>query len=331
MLTFPEEVVLLLLDDEEGVFLSIGKNTQEHALASLVERGILRREEKRLFQETVKHLWVFRSPRYIAVDGKARHETGTRFSKLNNLPMNLMREEIHTGVLIFIPAGYGDMRTFRDIVARLDDDRPIYGLWPPKAGLVEGLRNKPVHWLVSAYIAEIRRVQPAGPYHLSGYSAGGLAMTAVARELVRQGDTVDALILFDPPVYIPRWIDLWFKIFYNLCNLTPLTDAIRWTLIRRWDSRLLRWVSDEGLCTHVSVLHSHDVGPYPGRITYFLPRRSWIRLLNLSSIGKSWRKTARGGLDVHWMSGYHHEMMRGSQTELIADGLRDCLERSGRP
>ena len=242
-----------------------------------------------------------------------------------------LREEGDKPPLYFIPAGYGDMRTFRDIVARLDDDRPIYGLWPPKAELVEGLRNKPVHWLVSVYIAEIRRVQPAGPYHLSGYSAGGLAMTAVARELVRQGDTVDALILFDPPVYIPRWIDLWFKCFYHLCNLTPLTDAIRWTLIRRWDSRLLRWVSDEGLCTHVSVLHSHDVGPYPGRITYFLPRRSWIRLLNLSSIGKSWRKTARGGLDVHWMSGSHHEMMRGSQTELIADGLRDCLKRSGRP
>ena len=150
MLTFPEEVVLLLLDDEEGVFLPIGKNTlelaltgsvlmelafadrldtdlerlmivdrapigvplldrvleriaddaetndtkawietlsmeetaaiQEHALASLVGRGILRREEKRLFQETVKHLWVFRSPRYFMVDGKARHEIGTRFT-----------------------------------------------------------------------------------------------------------------------------------------------------------------------------------------------------------------------------------------------------------
>ena len=150
MLTFPEEVVLLLLDDEEGVFLPIGKTTlelaltgsvlmelafadrldtdfervmivdrapigdplldrkleriadnedtnhtkawietlsmeetaaiQEHALASLVGRGILRREEKRLFQETVKHLWVFRSPRYFVVDGKARHETRTRFT-----------------------------------------------------------------------------------------------------------------------------------------------------------------------------------------------------------------------------------------------------------
>ena len=53
---------------------------QEHALASLVERGILRREEKRLFQETVKHLWVFRSPRYFMVDGQAKHETGSRLA-----------------------------------------------------------------------------------------------------------------------------------------------------------------------------------------------------------------------------------------------------------
>ena len=36
MLTFPEEVVLLLLDDEEGVFLSIGKNTLELALTGSV-------------------------------------------------------------------------------------------------------------------------------------------------------------------------------------------------------------------------------------------------------------------------------------------------------
>ena len=30
--TFPEDVVLLLLDDEEGVFLSVGKSTLELAL-----------------------------------------------------------------------------------------------------------------------------------------------------------------------------------------------------------------------------------------------------------------------------------------------------------
>ena len=150
MLTFPEETVLVLLDDEEGVFLPIGKNTldlaltgsvlmelafadrldtdlermmivnraptgdplfdrilerivrsdettntkawietlaventaaiQEHALAKLVARGVFRREEKSLFQETVKHLWVFRSPRYFLIDGEAKEETRKRFA-----------------------------------------------------------------------------------------------------------------------------------------------------------------------------------------------------------------------------------------------------------
>ena len=36
MLTFPEKVVLFLLDDEEGVFLPIGKNTLELALTGSV-------------------------------------------------------------------------------------------------------------------------------------------------------------------------------------------------------------------------------------------------------------------------------------------------------
>ena len=145
-------MLLLLLDEEEGIFLSIGKNTlelamagavllelafagridsdlermmivnrtptgdallddvlermaqrrelddtggwiealalektasiQEHALASLVQRGILKREEKRLFQETVEHLWIFRSPRYFPVAGESRHNAGTRFAEV---------------------------------------------------------------------------------------------------------------------------------------------------------------------------------------------------------------------------------------------------------
>ncbi len=144
MLTFPEEVILLLLDDEEGILLSVGKTTlelaltgsvlmelafadrldtdlervvvsdcqptgnpmldgvleriaasetardakdwietlaqvetaaiQEHALASLVGQGILRREQKKLLQETIAHLWIFRSPRYFPVDGRAKRE-----------------------------------------------------------------------------------------------------------------------------------------------------------------------------------------------------------------------------------------------------------------
>lgn len=256
----------------------------------------------------------------------APHKTGEAARGVEVLVR--LREDGSGPPLYFIPAGYGDMRTFRDVVDLLDDDRPVYGLRPPRAEFVEGLRNKPVHWLVSVYVTEIKRVQPAGPYHLSGYSAGGLVMVEVARELIRKGDTVELLVVFDPPVRIPTWIALYYKCLYKLCNLTQLTDAIRWRIVRRWDSRILRWVSDEGLCTHVCVFQAHDVASYPGRIIFFLPRNSWIRLLNLTCIGSSWRKIAQDGIDVHWMPGAHHEMMRGRQLEILAAGLSDCLKRS---
>ena len=53
-----------------------------------------------------------------------------------------LREEGDRPPLHFIPAGYGDMRAFRNVVALLDDDRPVYGLWPPRVDVIEGLRSK---------------------------------------------------------------------------------------------------------------------------------------------------------------------------------------------
>ena len=113
------------------------------------------------------------------------------------------REDGDKPPLYFFPAGYGDMRLFREVAALLDDDQPVYGLQPPRAELVEGLHNKPAQWLISLYIMEIKRVQPKGPYHLAGYSSSGLFAAEAARQLIRKGDAVDLLVLLDPPVRIP--------------------------------------------------------------------------------------------------------------------------------
>lgn len=239
--------------------------------------------------------------------------------------------------LYFIPAGYGDIRLFRNVVARLDGDRPVYGLQPPRVGQIEGLRKKPVEWLISTYVAEIRKLQPTGPYLLAGYSSGGLLTASTAQQLIREGDAVDLLILLDPPLQNPWWINVSYLGANRLCNLTQLTDTIRWTLIRRWDSLLLRCLSDEGLCTHVAILREHEVESYPGRIVYFRPRRSWIRLVGRTLIGRSWRKIARGGLEVHRVPGAHNEMLRGKQGRIFSAVLRGCLrklpdtERTRRP
>ena len=227
----------------------------------------------------------------------------------------------------FIPAGYGDVRMFGRVVDLIDDDRPAYGLQPPKLELFEGIRKKSIQWLISMYISEIKRVQPQGPYNLAGYSTGGLITIEIAQQLIRGGDAVDFLILLDPPLQNPWWINLPYLGLSKLFNLTPLTDKIRWILIRRWNSLFLRCVSDEGLCSHVAILREHAAVPYPGRIILFRPRRSWIRLVNWTRIGKSWLKFAQGGLEVHRIPGAHNEMLRGRQRTIVAAVLKGCLER----
>lgn len=49
----------------------------------------------------------------------------------------------------------------------------------------------------SAYVAEIRRIQPRGPYRLGGFSAGGTIAHEMACQLQDLGETVDMLCVVD--------------------------------------------------------------------------------------------------------------------------------------
>ena len=50
------------------------------------------------------------------------------------------------------------------------------------------------------YLAELRTVQPQGPYLLGGFSGGGIAAFEMARQLRAEGQEVGALILLDTPL-----------------------------------------------------------------------------------------------------------------------------------
>ena len=45
------------------------------------------------------------------------------------------------------------------------------------------------------YKAEVQRRQPTGPYHLSGWSAGGIIAYEVAQQLIREGEGINRVIL----------------------------------------------------------------------------------------------------------------------------------------
>jgi amino acid adenylation domain-containing protein len=84
---------------------------------------------------------------------------------------------------------------FRALTAHIDPDQPIYGL----AAQMLGTNAPPnrVPELAAYYVAQIKAVQPEGPYYLIGLSFGGTVTYEVARQLQVQGDTIGLVGLFD--------------------------------------------------------------------------------------------------------------------------------------
>jgi non-ribosomal peptide synthase protein (TIGR01720 family) len=86
--------------------------------------------------------------------------------------------------------------TYLGFADALAPGRPIYGLQAPDLGGDEAPARS-IEEFADRYIREIRAVQPTGPYHLLGWSFGGLIAHAIAAKLKDAGDTVGVLALLD--------------------------------------------------------------------------------------------------------------------------------------
>ena len=83
---------------------------------------------------------------------------------------------------------------YAGLLRHIDADRPVYVFQSP--GLT-GDSPATVEETADRYLAELRAVQPNGPYHLLGWSFGGVVAQAMATRLQRDGDKVDLLALLD--------------------------------------------------------------------------------------------------------------------------------------
>jgi enterobactin synthetase component F len=96
--------------------------------------------------------------------------------------------------------------SYAALIRHIDPDQPLYALQAP------GLRLRAddptagaasVEDLARRYLAEIRRVQPHGPYHLLGWSFGGLVAHAIAAQLRAGREEVAFLALLDSYPFAP--------------------------------------------------------------------------------------------------------------------------------
>ncbi|MEV0947914.1 amino acid adenylation domain-containing protein [Rhodococcus sp. NPDC049939] len=92
------------------------------------------------------------------------------------------------------PAG-GLALGYAGLIKHLAPDRPAYGLQLPVLG--GGTTVDSMAELAHRYAVEMRAVQPEGPYHLLGWSLGGVIAHAVAVELRESGAEVGTLAMMD--------------------------------------------------------------------------------------------------------------------------------------
>jgi myxalamid-type polyketide synthase MxaB len=94
------------------------------------------------------------------------------------------------------------------MVRFLPADRPVWGL--RARGLEE--HREPhacIEEMAGDYVDAVRRLQPRGPYFLTGWSTGGIYAYEIAQRLLADGASVGGLVLLDTPTpSILRDVDL---------------------------------------------------------------------------------------------------------------------------
>jgi acyl transferase domain-containing protein/thioesterase domain-containing protein len=254
----------------------------------------------------------------------------------------------------FLVAGmFGNVMNLRHLAALVGTDRPFYGLQArglfgdkePHGTFEEAARD---------YLAELRTVQPEGPYYLGGFSGGGITALEMARQLLAAGQSIAALILLDTPLPTRDPISLGDKLSIHWQRLKRqglgygyrwLRDRIAWELDRRAKAGGPRGGDHHQFHDEVieaafrAALQRYQVQPYPADLTLFRPKLPVVYRLSGGRRANQWREIVFDDngwgrfcqrVNVHEVPGDHDSMVLEPNVRVLAARLRETLDQAER-
>ena len=217
----------------------------------------------------------------------------------------------------------------RDLARRLGAERPVYGLsfgLASETGHGAAVMPDTVPDLAAHYIEEMASLQPHGPYHLVGHSAGGVVAFEMAQQLRARGEAVALLALLDSyaPGVPASGEALSLRAVVRNIFRTPLPILFDFgvSLVREQASKFAPvrelLMRGEALPTVLRLrlvnafINSYQPKPYGGRIDFFKSMKppSMIRHAPPPPLETGWRELAAGGLEIHEIQGDHMEIVR---------------------
>ena len=250
----------------------------------------------------------------------------------------------------------GNVINYKTLAKHLKINRPLYGL---QAQGLDGLTAPfyTIEEMAAHYVSEIKKLQPKGPYYLSGYSFGGWIALEMARQLTENFENVALLVLLDTRRNFESRAALKDQNFstllkkrtvYQLNNLLNTNNKLEYSLSRlrtiyrrirnkylyfRWNkySEMNEKIADNGelpvSLQRVTVacwaaLRNYVPCRIRGRITLIHTRRVHP-LYNTPE--EEWGRFA-DELDVHYISGTHNTILDEPYVQELANTLNNLLD-----
>jgi amino acid adenylation domain-containing protein len=224
----------------------------------------------------------------------------------------------------------GTLTGYVALASLLGIDRPIWGI--RAAGLEEGESSSAtVEEMAARYVDAVLTMRWTAPYHLIGWSMGGLIAYEMARRLVDRGERVEFLAVIDQP---PQPV-----------ATAPAGWPGKWPprLPLEWGSLLESMTEDQlaALGQQIAPLLPPEVsGSLPARrlrvylrnalaIRNYRPSAAVLRIhlyrADSSAVGDDpslgWAAVADRGVEIRTLTGDHHSLLRPPHVAALADSI----------
>jgi thioesterase domain-containing protein/acyl carrier protein len=284
-------------------------------------------------------------PQEAGESAPAKTQPARRFTHL--VPMH--RGEGGAKTPFFLVAGmFGNVLNLRHLAHLLGDDRPFFGLQArglygddaPHDDLTEAARDM---------IAEIRQVQPHGPYLLGGFSGGGITAYEMAQQLEGAGEKVGLVILLDTPLPQRRPLSrrdralIQWQEFKSNGPLYPVKWAARrvaWEIARRRPQAQAETAEhqfhDHAIeAAFYRAIARYQVRPWSGRLQLFRPPQSgkwrvsngqWVSSERAYVLPDNDWSGFAPNLSVTEVPGTHDSMVLEPNVRVLAARMRRVIE-----
>ncbi len=310
---------------------------------SLLAARLIARIEKQL-RKNIPMAALFESPTIGQLAQRLTH--GTCESAWSPLVELRVSEEMTTDKPFFCVHSLGaNLVSFRRVASLMRGDSPIYGLQPHGLdGQQEPLKS--IETMAAAYLEEIRKKQPHGPYYLGGICLGGVVAYEIAQQLRAAGEAVALTAMVDS--YLPgelRYLHarspLCEYLDRHLGEMLLLPGFARLKYIASWLAngaiRLGRFIglrersslaraTRKVAAAHLRAILAYKPKPYSGKIVQLMCSEAAQRAYEDRRL--AWSSMARAGFEVRIIPGNHHTMVEEPYAQVLAQELQGCLDRA---